>query len=229
MKSVCICLCAGLLFAMGAPARAASAQRPQARIQQSVTCCEGDSVVFSGWGSTTPAGVIDTWIWDIDGDGEPDYVNETGEIGFKVRFPPDIYYIVLRVSDHTGARSAPDTALLHVTKPHCDTKLGPDTTVRVGQRVYFDPAFNCRCVRLSTFLWDLNDDGVYEYRSKRNARTSNVYYSPGTRRVVLKCISASGYSTTGMRTITVVPNISSENTTDIPASEISAETATHER
>jgi PKD repeat protein len=183
----------------------AGQKKPTALIQQSITCCPGDSVVFNGWASTTPAGIIDIWYWDLNEDGSVDYSGDGGDCAFRAPDEPDIYTVILRIEDCTGAISAPDSALLHVMRPHCDATAGSDTTVHVGDRVYFTPRIRCRCTRPTAYAWDLNGDGVFEYQSQQRARTSRVYYSPGTYEVVLRCRGTNGYITTGMRRIRVVP------------------------
>jgi PKD repeat protein len=141
--------------------------------------------------------------WDLNGDGEVDTTSQAGELRIFAPRKPGSYSVVLRVRDNEGNVSSPDTAALHVMDSPPAVALGPDTTVKVGVRVPFVPRITCHCGKPVNYEWDLDDDGVYEYRSRRHGRTSRVYYRPGRFRVRFRVTDELGRQAGAIRRITV--------------------------
>lgn len=176
---------------------------PLARVSESVICCPKDPVSLDGWASIDVGGEVDTWLWDLNGDGEVDTTSQAGELRIFAPRKPGSYSVVLRVRDNEGNVSSPDTAALHVMDSPPAVALGPDTTVKVGVRVPFVPRITCHCGKPVNYEWDLDDDGVYEYRSRRHGRTSRVYYRPGRFRVRFRVTDELGRQAGAIRRITV--------------------------
>lgn len=176
---------------------------PIAKIKESVICCPLDKVYIDGWASIDVGGEIKRWYWDLDGDGETDTTSEAGELAITAPREPKSYLVILTVKDNDGNRSAPDSATMHVMKSPPRVKLGPDTTVKIGVRVFFSPEVRSNCSTPERYEWDFNNDGDPEYRSSHDGNTSRVYYKPGKYYARFKVTDSLGKRTGGIRTIIV--------------------------
>jgi hypothetical protein len=176
---------------------------PVARVTESVICCPGDPVRLDGWASIDVGGEVDAWLWDVTGDGEVDTTCPGGELRMAAPSRPGTHGMYLRVRDNEGNVSGPDTAVLHVMDSPPVVELGPDTTVKIGVRVSLVPRITAHCGTPVLYEWDLDDDGTYEYHSRRHGRTSRVYFRPGTFRVRFRVTDDLDRRGGGIRTIVV--------------------------
>jgi len=135
---------------------------------------EGSTVVLSAANTTDPDDAVEnlTYAWDLDGDG---VFGETGtaaehgdESGPNPNFDaagldgPSTRFVTLRVSDPTGQTDAvPATVRIGNASPSAST--GGEYTVAEGASLTLagmatDPAGGADPL---TFLWDLDNDGVF--------------------------------------------------------------------
>ena len=176
---------------------------PIAKIKESVICCPIEEICIDGWASIDVGGEIKRWYWDIDGDGEVDSTTEGGELALRAPREPKTYLVILTVEDNDGNMSVPDSATMHVMKSPPRVTLGPDTTVKIGVRVFFRPRVRSNCSTPERYEWDFDNDGTPEYHSSHDGNTSRVYYKPGTYYARFKVIDSLGNRSGGMRTIVV--------------------------
>jgi hypothetical protein len=194
-------LCSGI----SVPAQPASDSPglPIAKIKESVICCPLDEVVLDGWASIDVGGEIVRWLWDLNGDGAVDTSSDAGELRFSVPRQPGSRLVILTVKDNDGNLSGRDTATLHVMNSPPRVIMEPDTVIRVGVRLFFEPRVESHCSEVVSYEWDFNDDGRPEYRSSDNGNTSRIYYKPGKYYARLKVTDTLGKEVGGIRTIHV--------------------------
>jgi hypothetical protein len=178
-------------------------ERPIARIKESLICCPGDSIILDGWASIDPGGEVLAWIWGMEALPGKSVSSETGELVIEAPRDPKTYVVTLRVRDRDGNESAPDTAMLHVMSSPPRASARPDTAVKIGVRVQFAPMVVTHCDDATLFEWDFDDDGRYEYRSKRNGRTSKAFFKPGVYTTRFRVTDSRGQQAGALRTIRV--------------------------
>lgn len=192
------------IIALPASCRAeAGSGVPIARIKQSVICCPLEEIVLDGWASVDIDGEVEEWYWDLDGDNDVDTVTTTGEVRFVAPLESKLFSVALLVKDNDGNVSEPYSVSVHVMDSPPKVTLCPDTTVKVGVRVSFDPKVTSYCSSIELYEWDFDDDGSIEYKSRENGVTSRVYHKAGAYRARFKITDSLNREAGGIRTITV--------------------------
>jgi len=177
---------------------------PIAQIKESLICCPEDVVRLDGWASIDPGGDISAWIWKIDGGKTLDTSVESGELEWLAPSAPKSYLVTLQVKDNEGNLSICDTATLHVMDSPPRARVGSDTTVLVGARVRFAPTIMAHCGKPALYEWDIDADGVFEYRSRNNGNALHAFAKPGEYRARFRVTDSFGRQGGGIRTITVI-------------------------
>jgi hypothetical protein len=128
---------------------------------------EGGSIALSAAGSNDPDGSIISYAWDFDNDGQyddaigvaPSY--STTNSGSRV--------IGLLVTDNRGA-TASTTTIVAVNNVAPTANARNDATASIGQSVTLSAAGSSDPGQdITSYLWDLNNDGVYGDASGMNA------------------------------------------------------------
>lgn len=131
---------------------------------------------------------IISWSWDF-GDGSSGSGAEVDHIYDS----PDLYTILLTVSDDAGNSytTAHQIMIKDNTPPSC--KAGSDISSRVGIQVYFDGSGSSdpKGGRIIGYTWDFDDGhfGSGEY-------TSHEYSEPGDYTVILRIMDLEGHTST---------------------------------
>jgi len=175
---------------------------PRAKIRESVICCPLEPVSIDGWASIAAGSEITQWQWQVR--GVIDTVTTSGELVLNAPVRPRSYMVVLRVRDKLGQVSNPDSALMTVMNSAPQVSLTHDTLVKIGTRIFFGPHVNVACGTISSFQWDLDDDGVFEYQSRDNGNTSKAYYKPGRFKSRFKVIDYLGHEAGAIVLVDVV-------------------------
>jgi len=162
---------------------------------QSVTV--GGTVDFDGTSSSDGETSVTTYKWDVDGDGT---YEKTGSKPSHTYSSPGTYTVTLKVEDG-GSNTATDTMTVTVTDATAPTAdAGSDATVAVGDSVTLDASSSSDNVGVSTYEWDVDDDGTYE---KTGASIGHTYLSTGSRTVTLRVTDGAGNTDTDTVTVTV--------------------------
>ncbi len=144
----------------------------------------GQTVNFSGSGSSDSDGTIVRYEWDLDGNGS--FETDTGAIANTTQSyaTPGARTIRLRVTDNLGA-TATDAVNLVVSNaaPSASFTISPNPAA-VGQVVTFNAsASNDSDGTIVNYEWDLDGDGTFETDTDGNDTTSMSYSSGGTRTI----------------------------------------------
>jgi hypothetical protein len=86
---------------------------------------------------------------------------------------------------------------------HMMISAGDDLTVNVGEVVQFNGAGDDGYHEIILYEWDFNNDGLYEWSSKENGRTTNIYNSAGNYVATFLITDSEGYTLTDSITILV--------------------------
>ena len=86
---------------------------------------------------------------------------------------------------------------------HIMISAGDDITVNVGEVVQFNGAGDDEYHEIILYEWDFNSDGLYEWSSKENGRTTNIYNSAGNYVATFLITDSEGYTLTDSITIIV--------------------------
>jgi large repetitive protein len=153
----------------------------------------GQTVNFSGSGSTDSDGAIVKYEWDLDGNGS--YETDTGLNANTTQSyaTPGVRNIKLKVTDNLGA-TATDSANLVISNaaPHASFSISPNPAA-VGQVVTFNGSGSSDSDgTISKYEWDLDGDGVYETDTAGNDTTSQAYSTGGTRTIRLRVTDDDG-------------------------------------
>jgi hypothetical protein len=181
--------------------------RPIARIKKSIICCPREKIELDGWASIDVGGEVTSWLWDLNEDGKWDTVCSSGELIIAAPTKSRSYSVILCVQDNQGNLSDPDTAMVHVQDTPPSVSIRADTVVKVGVRVRFEPQVMAVCSPVVRYEWDLDDDGVYEYHSASDGKTSKVYYAPGKYPARFRVVDAAGHEAGAYTVVGVVDKL----------------------
>ena len=80
---------------------------------------------------------------------------------------------------------------------------GQDVSISPGDTVQFNGAGTDEDGTIVKYEWDFDGDGVYEWSSEENGRTTNIYNNPGTYTPTLRVTDNDGKFATDSLTVTV--------------------------
>ena len=80
---------------------------------------------------------------------------------------------------------------------------GTTTTVDEGTTVQFNGAGSDQDGNVVKYEWDFDNDGIFEYSSEEDGRTTNIYNDNGVYMAVLRVTDDSGLTSTDSRKIIV--------------------------
>jgi plastocyanin len=80
---------------------------------------------------------------------------------------------------------------------------GADVSISPGDTVQFNGAGTDENGTIVKYEWDFDGDGVYEWSSEENGRTTNIYNNAGTYTPTLRVTDDSGMTATDSLTVTV--------------------------
>lgn len=172
---------------------------PRAEAGPDQTITTGASVTLDATDSSDNVG-MNSYKWDVDGDGS---YEETGVQVSKTYDTVGTTTVSLQITDVAGNTDTDSVDILineplDTTPPNANA--GTDTTVTVDDEVTFDGTGSSDDTGITTYEWDVDNDGNYE----RNGETASyTYTSPGTRTVTLRIADAAGNNATDTRTVTV--------------------------
>ena len=89
------------------------------------------------------------------------------------------------------------------TVSHIMINAGDDLTVTVGEVVQFNGAGDDEYHDITLYEWDFNSDGLYEWSSDVNGRTTNIYNSVDNLVATFRITDSEGYTITDSITIIV--------------------------
>jgi len=157
----------------------------------------GTTVFFNGTGSDSDGTVV-SYLWEssIDGDlsTEANFSSNSLSLGHHT--------ITFRVQDNDGDWSNPDSELLWIYAiPRAIA--GDDSMVKTGDTVQFSGEGTDEDGNIAKYEWDFDGNGIYEWSSEENGRTTNIYNNKGTFIAVLRVTDNDGFTATDSRMIIV--------------------------
>ncbi len=189
------------------------------------TASIGSEISFDGSGSSDNVG-IESYEWDIDGDGDYEKYGPTVSHTFRTA---GTNTVTLRVSDAEGNMDT-DTVEVAIEDNSPPTATGgEDKSISVGETVSFDGSGSSDNVGIESYEWDVDGDGDYE---KSGQSITHTYQATGTQTVTLRVSDATGNTDTDTVEVTVespdpanfqISNLSApENATQGDAIDVSA-------
>ncbi len=167
---------------------------------------EGNSIVFSGAGSSDPDGTIVSYAWDFDSDGQ--YDDGSGVAPSFAQTNSGNYLVGLQVTDNRGATST-TTASVTVNNVAPTANAGSDQNGFVGTPLSLsaaassDPGYD-----IVSYAWDLDSDGQYDDASGVTA--SFIAAAAGTYTIGLRVTDADGANATDLTIITITQTLSTK-------------------
>jgi hypothetical protein len=120
--------------------------------------------------------------------------------------PAAVHTIMFRAANNQGVWSDyANVTITIVSEPQAI--VGGDLEIEPGGTVQFNGAcvdIDGECV---LYEWDFDGDGIFEYASGEDGRTTNIYNSEGVFKATLRVTDNHGLTSSGSRTITVHENI----------------------
>lgn len=175
-------------------------EAPEADPGGNYHCKPGGTITLDGSGSTDPDGTIESYEWDIDGDGA--YDDATGaETDFNCNSSGS-YEIGLKVTDDEGD-SATGTATVEVTEDlRADFSFSPSDPV-AGEEVSFTGETNSSEGTISSWEWAFDDGG-----SASMQNPSHTFSKVGTYAVTLTVTDGSGETNSHTSEVQVLSPVS---------------------
>ena len=173
--------------------------KPNANAGSDKTVSIGSTVNFDGSRSSDNIGVT-SYKWDVDNDGT---YEKTGASISHTFQSTGIKTVTLQVSDAAGNTDTDDVFVTVETAPDTTdptANAGSDETVSIGSTVKFDGSGSSDNIGVTSYKWDVNNDGTYE---KMGASISHTFQSTGTKTVTLQVSDAAGNTATDDVLVTV--------------------------
>jgi len=133
---------------------------PTANAGGPYTANEGETVILDASGSSDPDGMIVSYEWDLDGDGE--YDDATGQTPSWTWGDDYAGNISLKVTDDGGATGT-DTTTVTISNVVPTVDAGPDQTVFRNDVIALSGAWTDPAGRLDelySWAWDVTGDGI---------------------------------------------------------------------
>ncbi|NWH05408.1 PKD domain-containing protein [Desulfobacter latus] len=155
----------------------------------------------------SPAGTIETFEWDFDGDGTRDWYTVISENKEHTFTKPGVYTATLTVTDNQGLQDV-KTVTITVLKPNEGPEVFASADPKNGYpplEVTFTGLGKSANTTLKLFEWDFNGDGSYDYSSNTSGITSHTYAAAGLYNAVFRATDQAGNSTTERVRVNVKP------------------------
>lgn len=142
---------------------------------------------------------IESYGWDIDGDGTVDTVSETSpSLIYKfTKSGKKVVYFVVKTDD--GAEWK-DSAIVNVTNKKPIAVAGDDIISKRGRKVKLNGFGKDEDQNIVKYEWDFNGDGTFEFSSEVSGLTTHVFDTFSS--AVLKVTDSDGES--GFDTVKIV-------------------------
>jgi len=159
---------------------------------------EKDAMIsFNGTGSDNDNQTLTySWFSSIDGNLSIEETFSTKNLSLGS------HMITFIVTDSLGD-SAVDQTSVFVCYCTPVAIAGEDVKIESGSIVQFSGAATDKDGTITKYEWDFDGDGVYEWSSSDNGRTTNIYNREGMYKATLKVTDNEGFTATDSRMITV--------------------------
>jgi len=162
-------------------------------------------VSFSGTG-TDPENTLAIYEWDVDGNGIYDWESETHGTTAHTYTRPGTYEAVFRIIDSDNFL---DTAMVTIQanpsqNPTAEITATPATGT-APLEVELSGSGSDPDGTISSYSWDFEGDGWYDYRSISVTRLSHVYRVPGIYQPTLQVTDNAGLTAVAFVTIAIDP------------------------
>ena len=159
---------------------------------------EGTIVFFNGTSSDSDGTIVAyQWKSSIDGElsKEEDFNRSDLSLGnhtitFAVQDNNELWNII-QESDNLWIYAIPRAI------------AGDDSMVKTGDTVQFSGEGADEDGNIAKYEWDFDGNGIYEWSSEENGRTTNIYNNKGTFIAVLRVTDNDGFTTTDSRVVMV--------------------------
>jgi YD repeat-containing protein len=167
------------------------------------TANPGQTVSFSGSGSSDPDGTIAKYEWDLDGNGT--YETDTGTTATTTNSytTSGAVTVKLRVTDNKGATAETSRTVTVQRAPTAAFTLSPNPA-NTGQTVTFNGSTSSDPDgTIAKYEWDLDGNGSYETDTGTTATTTKSYTAAGTVNVGLRVTDNNGATDAVAHALTV--------------------------
>jgi len=133
---------------------------PKPNIEAPTSILTFEGATLNGSDSIDPDGAVETYEWDIDGDGQ---FERTGRNSSRTFQDDGNYSIGLRVTDERGATATTNTTVKVTNRdPRANASYEPGIPM-IGESTTFDAGRSAdRDGSIDEVAWDFNDDGTFE-------------------------------------------------------------------
>ena len=180
---------------------------PRANAGPDVSAVVGVALTLVGTG-TDPDGTIDLYKWDFNGDGVYDWTSDTTGTATTVYAQSGTFNARLLVIDNHDA-AATDVARVTVTAPHVNEPPvadagGPAQLLAVvGVEAAFDGSGEDPDGFITTYEWDFDGDGDYDWTSSQERTAYWTYTRSGLYIAELSVTDNEGATDTDTRRVSV--------------------------
>jgi PKD repeat protein/acetyltransferase-like isoleucine patch superfamily enzyme len=185
--------------------------RPQAAFEYTPTePNQGETIVFNASTTTDSVGGVESYEWDIDGDGTYEKTGLTITHAFD---SADSHTVTLRATD-VGNLSDTDSTRIEINAPPTASINTSDSTVKVGNSISFEAVdVDDPDGTVETYAWDLDGDGDTDATGRSAER---AYQSSGSYRISLTVTDNDGLSNTVTTGIGILPEQIDDSDPGIP-------------
>ncbi len=142
-------------------------------------------IQFDGSNSTDNDGEIINYIWYFDDYKQPgDEISTEIKPSYTYNYPGE-YLVTLTVEDDDGA-TATDTIRITITNRAPIVDIGDDVISETYEVIYFNVMAEDLDGYISSYDWDFDSDGDYDWHATTLGSTTHFYNQPGLFKATIK-------------------------------------------
>ncbi len=177
---------------------------PFAKLQDNTIECALTPVPISAVKShdVNAGGRIVSYEWDIGNNGVIDTISTKPVLEWLFNSSGD-YEIGLRVVDNDGNRSKKTSTFISVIRDKPEITVKGNHEAIVGRPFLLMGAAKSGCAPIDIYLWDMDGDGKYDYRSSTVSRITYTYTKQGYCMAKFTVVDLKGDSSSVLWPVTV--------------------------
>ena len=151
-----------------------------------------------------PAGTIEVFRWDFDGDGTWDTYDTIARDYTHTYNTPGTYNAILYVKSSTGQTATASITITVENNPPVATADVVPSNGQVPLTVQLLGSGTDIDGHITLYEWDFDGDGVYDWSSTTTGNTTHTYTAEGTYQAVFRVTDDNGLTDTAIAVTTVV-------------------------
>jgi PKD repeat protein len=167
------------------------------------TVLTGEQVDFDASGSTDSDGTIESYAWDLDGDGTFETDTGTSSSASRSYAQNGTYLVAVKVTDDEGKSGiAVDTVTVQNRPPSAAFSWSPAVGKKKKPVAFDGSASSDPDGSVARYLWDFDGNGTVDAQGT-SPTASHSFSDAGTYPVKLTVVDDDGASATATRSVTV--------------------------